>query len=119
MIQINESELNRTDRLGLAWCRLNCWEWDDLLGPKPPDFDDLPFVSPTTLIARIRNEAWRKYRRSRQQYVRPARLAIETIIGKANASRCWWMFELGKSEEEWLRWYLVKDLPNYSFESLQ
>ena len=34
-----EKELTQTERLGLAYCRLNCWEWDDFIGEKPKDFD--------------------------------------------------------------------------------
>lgn len=30
-----EKELTQTERLGLAYCQLNCWEWDDFIGEKP------------------------------------------------------------------------------------
>ena len=56
--------LNKIDRLGLAYCRLNCWEWDNIIGPKPEGFD--------------------------------------------NASRCWWKFILGKTEDEWFRWFVSR-----------
>ena len=35
-----EKKLNYVDRLGLAYCRLNSWEWDDAVGPKPEGFDE-------------------------------------------------------------------------------
>ena len=76
--EIDENALSFTDRLGLAWCRLNCGEWDDFLGGKPP-----------------------------QCINRKVMLAIEDIIGTANVSRCWFLFALGKPEKDWLRWYTV------------
>lgn len=82
MVNVDESKLDKTDRLGLAWCRLNCFEWDeDLLGEKPCDSEVV---------------------------VRRAMDAIEQIIGDANVSRCWHIFVLGKTEAEWFRWYTVE-----------
>lgn len=92
MIAVDESELDRIDRLGLAYCRLNSFGWDEIIGEKPPGFDELP--------------NYVKGKESKYDYVHPAILGIESIIGKANTSRCWWVFELGKPEEEWLRWYV-------------
>ena len=40
-----EKELTQTERLGLAYCRLNCWEWDDFIGEKPKDFDKCAYSS--------------------------------------------------------------------------
>ena len=37
---VNESKLNPEDRLGLAYCRMNCWEWDDYMGNKPEGFEE-------------------------------------------------------------------------------
>ena len=42
LYEINETELSSVDRLGLAYCRLNRYEWDNILGEKPANFDDLP-----------------------------------------------------------------------------
>ena len=75
---IDEDALSFTDRLGLAWCRLNCGEWDDFLGPRPDGIANRDVMG-----------------------------AIAEIIGKANTSRCWWIFNLGRSETEWVRWYTV------------
>jgi len=36
-----EAFLSESERLGLAWCRLNCDEWDDYVGEKPAGFDGL------------------------------------------------------------------------------
>ena len=100
MIQVNESNLDRTDRLGLAWCRLNRFKWDDIAGPKPEGFEDLPAVAP-------KRRFWLKKQPCKRDFIRPAMKAIESIIGEANTSRCWWLFDLGKTEGEWLQWYLT------------
>lgn len=92
MIDVDESKLDRIDRLGLACCRLDCFEWDEIIGEKPDGFDALP--------------NYVKGKLSRYDYVRPASLGVKSIIGEANASRCWWKFVLGKTEEEWFRWYV-------------
>lgn len=76
-------EQGQTDRLGLAWCRLNKGEWDEeLLGAMPDGVDE-------------------------QQARWNAMVGIEEIIGKANVSRYWNLLECGKTDEEWLRWYLM------------
>lgn len=72
-----------TDRLGLAWCKLNQGLWDEeLLGTMPEGVD-------------AQTALWN------------AMDGIEAIIGTANVSRYWNMLTCGKTEEEWLRWYLV------------
>ena len=76
--EIDENALSFTDRLGLAWCRLNCGEWDDFLGPCPDGIANGDVMG-----------------------------AISEIIGMANISRCWWLFALGKTETEWVRWYIT------------
>lgn len=95
VIQVDESKLSFDERLGLAWCRLNQYEWDELVGPKPPEFDEIPEVSV-------------KRQPDKGAYIRPAMLAIEAIIGKANCSRYWWRFVLEKTEEDWFRWYVLQ-----------
>lgn len=92
------------DRLGLAFCRLNCYEWDEIVGPKPEGYDELPDEDSFS-IKKILNH--KKYRRnpSKYEYIHPAIEAIKSIIGDANCSRCWWIYKLGRTEQEWFRWY--------------
>ncbi len=99
MNSADELKLSKTDRLGLAYCRLNSWKWDDIVGPKPAGFDDMPNTVPGKP-----DDPGAKY-----YYVSPAIRGIESIIGEANASRCHFLFNLGKTEEEWLRWYCSPD----------
>lgn len=101
--EIDESKLSTVERLGLAYCRLNSGEWDELVGPKPEGWDKMPDYD---------------YNRQRTLYPTKADYqlrsmqAIENIIGKAEVSRCHWRFELGKTEEEWLAWYLYEGCSN-------
>lgn len=83
--KIDESQLSIVDRLGLAYCRLNSYEWDEILGEPPAVYGH------KVLYAKM--------------------MAIEEIIGKANTSRCWWKFSIGKTEEEWREWYYKRYLP--------
>lgn len=103
LFQIDESTLDPIDRLGLAYCRMNSWEWDEVAGPKPEGFDGLP------LFDRRMFKRFRKKIVTKHDYIRPAISAIESIVGEANASRCWWKFVLDRSEEDWFRWYLSQD----------
>ena len=101
---IDASSLNKTDRLGLAYWRLKCALWDEILGPKPEGFDDLPKFS---------KDIKRPFRalqhtRSKFDYTDAAAESIERIIGEANTSRFWWVVVGRKTEEEWLRWYTVE-----------
>lgn len=101
---IDASSLNKTDRLGLAYIRLKCVSWDEILGPKPEGFDDLPKFSKDIK----RPFRPRQHTRSKYDYTNTAAESIERIIGEANISRFWWAIILGKTEEEWLRWYTVE-----------
>ena len=96
---VDESKLNTIDRLGLAYCRLCGWQWDELLGQKPPGFDALPNFD------RRKHRAFRKPMQTKYEIITPKIRAIKTLIGQANASRCWWIFKLGRTEEEWRAWY--------------
>lgn len=85
MKDIDESKLSPVERLGLAYCRLNCWIWDELVGAKPDGFDRM------TLGEKC-------------GYIEPQLNRIEQILGKPYVDRCWWLYEMGKTEEEWLEW---------------
>ncbi|MBD5151288.1 MAG: hypothetical protein HDT16_02060 [Oscillibacter sp.] len=113
-----EASLSQIDRLGLAFCRLNCWEWDDIVGPKPEGFDDLR-ISDRFSVERYRHPflMWvlekidpDTYQRGRYKfdYTHPAIEAITSVIGEANTSRCWWKFELRRTETEWWNWYCTE-----------
>lgn len=85
MKDIDESKLSPVERMGLAYCRLNCWDWDELIGEKPDGFEQMT------------NE-------EKHGYIEPQLDRIEQILGSPYTSRCWWVYELGKTEEEWLEW---------------
>ena len=97
---IDESKLSEIDRLGLAWCRLNSGEWDEILGPKPDGYDELPLIPPP------RWQFWKRNRLSKLDIIIRRMRNIESIIGNANVSRCWWIFGLERTEAEWRNWYI-------------
>lgn len=101
-LSVDEKTLSPIDRLGLAWCRLNKSEWDPILGERPVYLDSLPKRKPRWHFWDKRPEKW-------QEEIKIMH-AIERIIGEANTSRCWWIFVLGRTEEEWFHWYIRKDL---------
>jgi len=101
---IDVSSLNKTDRLGLAYSRLKCALWDEILGPKPVGFDDLPKFS-EDIKKPFRP---RQHTRSKYDYTNTAAEAIEEIIGEANISRFQWVVVFGRTEEDWFRWYTVE-----------
>lgn len=94
---IKEDELDLVDRLGLAYCRLNSYRWDDYIGEKPEGFDELSNHDSRKPI-------------TKSDYVRPILKEIKKTIGEANVSRCWWLFELGRTEEEWKEWYYKENV---------
>ena len=85
MTDSDESKLSPIERLGLAYCRLNCWVWDELIGAKPDGFEQMT------------NE-------EKRGYIEPQLNRIEQMLGKPYTDRCWWVYEMGKTEEEWLEW---------------
>lgn len=87
MKNIDETTLNFEQRLGLAYCRLNSWQWDDIIGPKPNDFDNIENLL-------VKNE-----------YLYEPFQRIINIIGERNCNKYWWMFVLDKTEDEWVEWY--------------
>lgn len=99
---VDESTLSFEERLGLAYCRLNTWDWDTIFGPKPEGFDELPDHIPG-----IGQTAPCKH-----NLIDPAVLRIERIIGDAGISWAWWKFELRESREAWERWYVTGRHPD-------
>ena len=87
MKNIDETTLNFEQRLGLAYCRLNSWQWDDIIGPKPNDFDNIEDLL-------VKNE-----------YLYEPFQRIINIIGERNCNKYWWIFVLDKTEDEWVEWY--------------
>lgn len=107
---IDETKLNETDRLGLACCRLNCWQWDEIVGPKPDDFDELPNYLPLRYKVKrfLHRVSKGKLYRTKHDYLMPVLDRLESEIGRDNASRCHWLFVLGKTDEEWRKWYYTE-----------
>lgn len=97
---VDESALDQEERLGLAYCRLSCWEWDPLLGPKPEGFDEMCKVAAP-------RGPFRRRIPCKHDMVTPAIENITQILGSAKVSWFWWKFVLHETYENWLRWYVV------------
>lgn len=93
-----QTNLTEEERLGLAYCRFNCWQWDDIFCPCPEGFYDLPRFSDKPGVL------------TREKYIRRPRKQIKEYLGEAKTSMYWWKFALGRSESEWREWYFVERL---------
>ena len=102
--KVDASKLNRTDRLALAVCRLDHGEWDYILGAKPEGYDNLPDYERINRFTGKRKPCQFEHRMR-------ARMAVCSIIGESAVSRFFWIYGLGKTEDEWLRWYVSEDGP--------
>lgn len=89
-----------TRRLAEAYERFNRFEWDDLAGPKPDGFDDLPNYRKEHRLPKQRKTVFK------EDYVKPAMEGIRRIIGDAAISEYRFTEVMGLSYEEWLQWYL-------------
>lgn len=89
--------MRRKERLGLAYATLNGWEWDDFIGEKPENFDNL--------LNWCRED---KTVITKSYYISPKMDEIEKEIGKAACSRYWWKFALKKGFVPWFMWYYLK-----------
>ena len=87
MTAINFSEFS-VDRIGEAFVRMNCWEWDDICGPKPEGFDLLTDKEKHRLPAF--NDAMNQIRKH---------------LTHEQMSMYWWTIKLGRTYDEWRAWY--------------
>lgn len=62
-LELSEKELFE------IWKSTNNYEWNDLLGPKPEGFDELPYYG------------GKKRRRSKSDYTKPIWAVVNTLIG--------------------------------------
>lgn len=106
----NEEHLPYHLRLGLAYCRLNCYEWDDIVGPKPSNWESLPTVSKRSLFGNKKP--------SKHDYLKGPMQKILRLVGRHTISLCWWRFVLKRNATDFLQWHLeefgypFKDGPN-------
>ena len=93
---MNRNNDNSLDRLCLAYSRLNSGEWDEIVGPKPEGFDGLPDFSADKRTA------------TKEKATYAPMKAIESIVGEARLSHYHFLHVLGKTEDEWFRWYMTE-----------
>lgn len=89
-------DMSEKERLGLAFCRLNSWLWDDIVGECPKNFYSLPHHSEDG--------------KSRSAYITVPLRKIVVKLGEEDSSKYWWLYGLGRTESEWREWYFVDRL---------
>lgn len=87
-------DMSETDRLGLAYCRLNSWLWDDIVGECPKDFYSLP--------------RYASCEKSRRVYIEQPFKELREKLGAENCSKYWWIYKLGEPEDAWREWYFYE-----------
>jgi hypothetical protein len=106
MIKLNEltqeqvlQDKELCDRVGLAWVRLNKWKWDEICGNRPSEFDNM--TKEQLLKENIINNQF-------------------DIIKKLFGHKCdmlkswyWWKYELNRTFDEWIEWYMWGDNKNF------
>lgn len=77
------------DRIGKAYCMMNCFEWDTEIFGKPP-------------------KGWNKMD-SRTKYenrrFRECFKLIDAALTEREKSMYWWTIELKRSYNDWKKWY--------------
>lgn len=77
------------ERIGLGYCRMNRFEWDEeLFGPAPDGWDKL------NNIERHKHPQFRHYCKM-----------IDDILPEKMQSMYYWMIELKKTYDEWEEWW--------------
>ena len=76
-------------RMAQAWVNLNCFRWDNFIGDKPENWDDIPEYSET--------------RPCKYNLIHVKFIEISNELGEKATSRAWWKYELKRS---WLRWFI-------------
>lgn len=77
------------ERIGLGFCRMNCFEWDEeLFGPPPEGWDKL-------------NNA-EKYKHPEFRHC--VRM-IDDILPEKMQSMYWWIIELNSTYKKWEEWW--------------
>ena len=76
------------DRLGKAYCRLNCFKWDLIFGKAPDNWQ------------RMSNKE--KYH---DPVFKQAWDILKESLTEKEKSMYWWTIELKRTKEEWLCWW--------------
>jgi hypothetical protein len=82
---------------GEAFCKLNNWEWSEVFGEKPIDFDDLPHYSKED-----------KSLRTKYTVVTPYIKECKKHLHDYGTSYYWWKIVLRRPWYKWMGWYFIK-----------
>ena len=84
-MQEQEKPATLLERYGRAILQMEQWKWDDVIGPKPDGFDDLPI-------------------KQKVEIIKPYLQEVRTIIGPVVEDYYRHMIDFKATEEEWLEY---------------
>ncbi len=76
LMDMDESQLDDEARWALAYWRLECYQWDDLVGPKPEGFDQMEWMPKNFLQRTLFKKRFRNY------YTLPKQILIGEVISR-------------------------------------
>lgn len=78
------------DRLGLAYCQMNGFIWDEIFGEPPKDWNS-PYKDNKT--------------RHKDPHFQECFRYLESRLTSRQQSMYWWTIQLKRSYQEWAEWY--------------
>lgn len=97
--EIEQRLLNLSEvELCQVYHSVNAWEWNDLLGPKPEGFDDLPLFN-----YKWYHEVFR--RKAKETYTHPIYCAVSKLVPVKELMRYHHTHNLRSTNEEFERWW--------------
>jgi hypothetical protein len=96
------NKLNNLSRKELAeiYCKLNHYEWDDRLGEKPANFDELPNYDRSLAV-------------DKHRLIEPYMREITTKTTAFDRARAWHLTFLKRSKWQFYRYWLVEGCRRY------
>lgn len=92
-------ELSKEEKCRV-WCNLNCWKWDELLGEKPEDWDNIP-----SYIDNIH---------SKNDYISPIMHQIDKTVKHKDISYYWnCVYHNDMTKSEFKTWHMKNHSKNY------
>ena len=84
---------------------LNCWDWDELLGEKPKNWDKLPLYHRSAIKRRFFN--------SKSKIANPLMAQIEEMVSLKKLLEWHWIHNLCKTKEEYEAWLFERMANGY------
>jgi len=85
-------------------CKLNRWEWDDRLGTKPEDWDDMPSWKDKKILWFTTCEEDKKTR-TKFKIISPLNQFIDNSVGAKAVLRYHHIHNLGRTDQQFEDWW--------------